>query len=299
MKHFESPSAKALPKRYALDSKALAVCAAMLAIALLSATVLSGFFSSANTYTGAFKILDDKRNTVLALTAASATASAALTLIPDDTCTPIAERLSEISRDFTYVVAALLLEKYLLTTIGFAFFTIIVPLCCAIFATSRFMSPLSLTRQTLGQAAFKLFAFGLVLFISTPASVFITSQIDSTYKDSIDSTVQTAREVTEAIQDSAETSERKDPENPLEFLQQRLEDLQVGVESISQSAAGALEWVKGLLGSFVEAFAVMLVTSIVIPVLVPVVIYLAFKLLNGQQPIVVQQTAPRHLPPAE
>jgi len=299
MKHFESPSAQVLRNRYALDSKALALCAAMLVIALLSATVLSGFFSSAGTYTDAFKTLDDKRNTVLALTAASATASAALTLIPDDTCTPIAERLSEISRDFTYVVAALLLEKYLLTTIGFAFFTIIVPLCCVIFAVSRFMSPLSLARQTLGQAAFKLFAFGLVLFISTPASVFITSQIDNTYKDSIDATVQTAQEVTEAIQDSAKTNERKDPENAWEFLQQRFEDLQVGVETISQGAVGALEWVRGLLGSFVEAFAVMLVTSIIIPILVPVVIYLAFKLLSGQQPIVVQQMAPRHLPPAE
>ena len=52
---------------------------------------------------------DEKRNTVIGLTAASAVASAALTLVPDDTCTPIAEQLSAISKDFSFVIAALLL----------------------------------------------------------------------------------------------------------------------------------------------------------------------------------------------
>lgn len=268
---------------------ALIVTAAMVIIALLSVTVLRGFFSSAETYTAAFEKLDEKRNTVIALTAASATASAALTLIPDDTCTPIAEQLSEISKDFTFVVAALLLEKYLLTTIGFSFFAVIVPICCILFAASRFMAQGSIARQASAQAAFKLFAFGLVLFIATPASVFVTSQIDETYKESIDTTMETAQQVTEAIESSSEDVVREEPENPLEYLQQRFEDLQTSMDTVSQTAASAVEWVKGLLGSFVEAFAVMLVTSIVIPILVPLVIYLAFKLLCDQQLIVLQQ----------
>lgn len=167
------------------------------------------------------------------------------------------------------------------------------------FAATRFMRPGNLAKQVCEQAAFKLFTFGLVLFIATLVSVFITGQIDNTYQESISATMQTAQDVAEAIQTTADEVERKDPENPIEFLLQTLGDLQASVDSVSQSAANAVERVKNLLGSLVEAFAVMLVPSIVIPAIVPIVICLAFKLLCDQQLIVLQQDSSHVLPPAE
>lgn len=284
-----------------ITRKSLIISTAMVLIALLSATVLSSFFSSTSTYEGMFQKLDEKRTTVLALTAASATASAALTLIPDDTCTPIAEQLAEISKSFTFVVAALLLEKYLLTIVGFSFFSILVPICCALVLTSQFLDSSQPAKHVLRHASLKLMAFGLVLLLATPASVFITTKIDETHKDSIDQTVTTAEQMSEILQaESSNADTRPEAQNPLEYLQQRVEDLQAAADSASQSASKALEWVKNLLGSFVEALAVMIVTSIVIPVLVPVIIYLAFKVLMDQQTIVVQQdVARRSLPPSQ
>lgn len=275
------------------------IVAVVLAVAaLLSVTVCAGFFSSTDTYQDMFKKLDDKRNTVLTLTAASATASAALTLIPDDTCTPIAEQLAEISKDFSFVVAALLLEKYLLTIIGFVFFTFVLPLSLVAFAASQFMERGTPVRRVFITTATRFLAFGLVLFIATPASIFVTDRIDATYQESIDATVNNAQKLSEAVEvfTKTEETEREAAKDPLEFIQQQLEGLESFANKTVASATGALEWVKGLLGGFIEAFAVMLVTSIIIPILVPIVIYLAFKILIGQQEIIVQQAVPA-LPP--
>lgn len=296
MQRFEGNSIIERPRIARVRPQALVIAAALVVVAVFSATVLAGFFSSTETYRGAFQKLDDKRNTVLALTAASATASAALTLIPEDTCTPIAEQLSEISKDFTFVIAALLLEKYLLTIIGFVFFGVVVPVCCLLFAFAQFMDREHPSRRMMQTGALRLLAFGFVLFIATPSSVFITSKIDETYQESIDATVQNAQQVTEALEVAANNTERQDPENPLEYLQQRLEDLQLVADKAVAGATGAIEWVKGLLGSFVEAFAVMIVTSVIFPILVPLLIYLAFKVLLDQQVVVVQPNQSSHRP---
>ncbi len=277
--------------------KAIYLTVALVIVSLVSATILSGFFSSTDTYAGMFQKLDEKRDTVVGLTAASAVASAALTLIPDDTCTPIAEQLSVISKDFSFVIAALLLEKYLLTIFGFSFFAVVVPICCLMFAATRFMERGSLMRQSLERGALRLFMFGLVLVVATPVSVFITSKIDDTYKESIEATMQTANAMSEIVDTATQEMEQANPENPVEFVQQRINELKTKVEQIPQIAGNAIEWVKALLGSFVEAFAVMMVTSVVIPILVPLVIYIAFKLLFDQQLVVLQQDV-RRLPAA-
>ncbi len=277
---------------------ALLVSAAMVVVALLSLLVLSPRFSATGTYEEMFRTLDKKKDTVLTLSAASAAASAALTLIPDDACTPIAERLSEISKDFTFVIAAILLEKYLPTTIGFALFSMLVPACCVLFAYTRFMSPTNPRRYTLSLTSAKLLAFGLALFLATPLSVLVTNRIDETYAESIDATVLAAQQASDAVETASSETQRTDPENPLEFFQQTLEGLMSVASTAVDSVTNTVGWVQGILNNFIEAFAVMMVTSVIIPILVPVGMYLLFKLLFGQQTVsVIPMPEQRALPP--
>ena len=299
MRHLhEGQSIDREPERSGGLARPIVITALMVVVSLVSVFVLSGIFSSTETYEDTFKTLDEKKTTVLSLSAASAATSAALTLIPDDACTPIAEQLADISKDFVYVIAAILLEKYLLTILGFSFFSIVVPVSCLLFAAVQFLDTGNPRVQMARRASIKLFVFGLVLFVATPTSVFVTSKIDETYADSINATIQSAEQATEAIEGAANETKRKDPENPLEFIQQKLEDLQSAAGGVIDGVNGAVDWVRGLLSSFIEAFAVMLVTSLIIPILVPVVIYLAFKMLFGQQQIVLvqPQEEPKALP---
>ena len=68
----------------------------------------------------AIQSLDDKKTTALELTAAATAASAAITLIPGDAGTPIADKLADLSSYFLIVVCAIYLEKYLVTITGLA-----------------------------------------------------------------------------------------------------------------------------------------------------------------------------------
>lgn len=78
----------------------------------------------------AIQSLDDKKTTTLELTAAATAASAAITLIPGDAGTPIADKLADLSSYFLIVVCAIYLEKYLVTITGLAAFKLLIPIGC-------------------------------------------------------------------------------------------------------------------------------------------------------------------------
>ena len=84
-----------------------------LIIALLSVFVFARFTTSTEYHAKTIQSLNEKKTTVMELTAASTAASAAITLIPGDTGTPIAEKLADLSSYFLVVLCALFLEKYL------------------------------------------------------------------------------------------------------------------------------------------------------------------------------------------
>ena len=286
--------------------KQMGFAAVLLIIAVISATLLNGIFSSDDTYSGAYQKLNEKRNNVIALTTVATGVSVAITTIgPDDAGTPVAEQLMVIARNFALVLAAIVLEKYLLGIMGTAFFGVIVPLCCVIAAATGFMKPTNPNRQVYRQAAIKLFALGLVLFLTTPASVYIASRIDETYQESIDATVEQGSEITAASNSNADASSEgdssavegesrgtgksddKEAANPFEFLTNFGDDVAKNVSSAVEGAtsvvAGAIAAAQNMVGNLIELFGVMLATSILIPILSPLVMYLAFKALFGQQ----------------
>lgn len=88
--------------------------------------------ASAETHAASLTALEEKQSTVLELAAASTAASAAITLLPGDAATPIAEKLADISGYFLLALCAIYLEKYLLTVTAYAAFRLLVPrpACC-------------------------------------------------------------------------------------------------------------------------------------------------------------------------
>lgn len=107
-------------------------------IALISIFGVSRAAASPEFHAKTIESLDEKRNTVMELTAASTAASAAITLIPGDTATPIAEKLADLSTYFLVVLCAIYLEKYLVTITGYAAFSILIPAACVLYMVSVF-----------------------------------------------------------------------------------------------------------------------------------------------------------------
>ena len=85
----------------------------LIIIGILSATVVTNWSTATKTHEKSVAVLDEKKEDVLKLTGAAMSSSAAITLIPGDVATPIAEKLADLSGYFLIVLCAVYLEKYL------------------------------------------------------------------------------------------------------------------------------------------------------------------------------------------
>ena len=91
-------------------------------IALLSVTVVSDYATSLEVHAVTLEELDEKKMTALGLTASVTAVSTAISAIPGDAATPIAEQISELTTPLLIIVCAIYLEKFLLTTLGYVSF---------------------------------------------------------------------------------------------------------------------------------------------------------------------------------
>lgn len=206
--------------------------------------------------------LDEKRNTVLTLAGAATASSTALTLLKDDWATPIANELAELSVYFMIILAAIVLEKYMITLSGLLFFQYIVPIVCVLIIGNIIWRNTEWTRVL----AFKLLAFGLALFLLVPACVQVCRVIEGTYDTSIQAAMESAQNATEFTK----------PEN-----EEEKNIFQKALSSVTDTLTAAAESVKNILNNFIEAIAIMLITSCVIPILIVVIFVWIINSLTG------------------
>ena len=215
-------------------------------IALLSFFVIARFTSSTEFNAKTIQSLDDKKTTVMELTAASTAASAAITLIPGDVGTPI---------------ACVFFSGYLLWR-----------------------------KEILRVVAQKFLLFGLAVYLVIPASVKVADMIETTYASSIESTIETAKQTTDEIESesgesgqvddkssnekSQSDSDSDSKENAGGFFSGLFNKVQEGVSTATAN-------VENVLNNFIEALAILLVTSCLIPILVLIFFVWLVKMLLG------------------
>ena len=254
-------------------------------IALLSFFVIARFTSSTEFNAKTIQSLDDKKTTVMELAAASTAASAAITLIPGDVGTPIANKLADLSSYFLIVFSAIYLEKYLVTITGYAAFKILVPIACVFFS-----GYLLWRKEILRVVAQKFLLFGLAVYLVIPASVKVADMIETTYASSIESTIETAKQTTDEIESetgesgqvddkssnekSQSDSDSDSKENAGGFFSGLFNKVQEGVSTATAN-------VENVLNNFIEALAILLVTSCLIPILVLIFFVWLVKMLLG------------------
>ena len=254
-------------------------------IALLSFFVIARFTSSTEFNAKTIQSLDDKKTTVMELAAASTAASAAITLIPGDVGTPIANKLADLSSYFLIVLCAIYLEKYLVTITGYAAFKILVPIACVFFS-----GYLLWRKEILRVVAQKFLLFGLAVYLVIPASVKVADMIETTYASSIESTIETAKQTTDEIESetgesgqvddkssnekSQSDSDSDSKENAGGFFSGLFNKVQEGVSTATAN-------VENVLNNFIEALAILRVTSCLIPILVLIFFVWLVKMLLG------------------
>lgn len=248
-------------------------------IALVSNIVLSKNYSSPK-YTVNKKTityLDEKKTTALELCAGATALSAAITLIPGDTGTPIAEKLTDLSGYFLIVVSAIYLEKYLLTILGALTFRWLIP--AAMIAIALYFG---IRRDFFWKLGVKILIFGLAVYAVIPVSVHVSQLIYNTSQESIDTTLAETENLISQTEGNAQSSTESDQNSGDEgFFAGLVDKAKDTIEQAKDTASIATEQFKYMLNKFIDGLAVLIVTTCLIPILVMVFFVWIVKMILG------------------
>ena len=229
--------------------------------ALLSEFVGRPHFENVETWSSTIEVIDAKKDNVLALTTSTIALSAAISALPDDTGTPVAEQLTQLSGNLGIVLAVLYLEKYLLTVLGFLSFGVLGPAAFVLLAASLLAHGRLSTGHTLFILGVRILLVGIIAVTVVPASVWVTQRIDETYQISISQT-EPEGSAEESEPAGGESQENKNFwESIAGGAAQLVSNLKDDIKSVTD---GVVEQVTNL----IEGAIVMIVTSCLVPLLV-------------------------------
>ena len=280
-----------------------------LLIAILSFAVFSNYAASDKIHNDTIATLQAKQDKVLQLSAASTAIAAGASLVLGDRAVAVSNKLLDLTGYFIIILSAILLEKYLVTVMGLVSFKIIIPIACIIFSLFTIID-----RENMRKLAVKLVTFALVAFMVIPFSVVISNVIENTYGNTINKTIEAGeslKEELEVFNDNAiddvnsgsaisnyekeetveDASSSDESGNVFERIGKGLGELVSGAKDKTASAIGnvvktvtgkAKEWIDKLttqLNNMIDAIAVMIVTTCVIPLLVIIFLIWIVKML--------------------
>jgi len=245
-----------------LTSKNIFVVLALLVIAIVSFTVVSKYATSVEVHSSSIAALDDKKMKAMELTAGVAATSTAISALPGDAATPIAEQVSELTGPLLIVVCAIYLEKFLLTTIGLVAFKFLIPFACLLGIIYIFT-----TKTVAKTLAIKFVVFALAISLVIPVSVKVTELIEVTFEETITQTYESADVITSEAEKS---SEEENTNRFAEFL-----------KGIGDSVSNLAENAKNALSVFIDAIAVLIITTCVIPMVVILFFLWIIKMIFG------------------
>ena len=184
---------------------------AALAIKILSLTLVAAlsFFVAttklpeSNFVKDSLESLEDTSNTVMKLSAATLSASLAISALPDDFATPLADSLADMNIYFIAILVVLFLEKILIRYGMKAAFAILIPLAC--FVGILFIAT---KKNILKGLAIRLCVLGLAVAFVVPCNTHITnivaSDLTAYVNDTIEETEGGAGKLNEAMEGGAE-----------------------------------------------------------------------------------------------
>ena len=243
-----------------LNSKTIITVIALIIVTVLSIFVIAPFASSAKTHANSIKTLDEKKITVMELTAATAGSATALAAIPGDFTTPVSNQILQLSSYLLIVIGAIFLEKVLLTLTGFVAFKFLIPIACLLYAIYIFVE-----KEFLRNLALKLIAFGIVITLIVPVSVSVSNLIEKTHKDSITQTVEDAKNAQNEVNQTEVEESQGDNGNIWDTVTSKVKE---GISNIGEGASKVIKKGEELLNKFIDAIAILLITSCVIPIVV-------------------------------
>jgi hypothetical protein len=196
--------------------------------------------------------VEDSKDTVMRFAAATLSASVAITLLPDDVATPLADSLADMNIYFVAILMLLFFEK-ILVVYGFKLAAIMIPVACAIYALS-----VILKRDTLKSLAVRLSVLVLAVALVVPCSTHITNYVAADLTQYVEATITSTEDGADKVNEAMDVGE----------------DEKTIFEKLSESFKTAINDVSDLMLHFqnsirkcMNSIAILLMTNCLMPIL--------------------------------
>lgn len=241
------------------DFKKIMIAALLVLLAVGSFTLAAPWAADPDTHKHTIEQTEERISSVMTLSGGAAAASATLSLMPGDMCTPLSEQLAELAKYFLLILSALYLEKFLITLSGYITFMFLIPLACLLVAAAVLFGKTNFTRT-----AAKITLIGLIIFMIVPASVTLSDMVYRTQADKVDQTIEEC--------------------NDLELVGDSDKGL---LNELTTITTNTVDKITSFLDNLLESLAVMIVTSCIIPLLVfAFLIWLVKIIFSANAPVI-------------
>jgi len=222
-------------------------------IAVFSACVLANLLPNAGFMKTTLESLESSQKTVLEFSGATISASVALSALPNDFGTPVANLFAEMNKYAAFILAVVLFEKIILAN-GIRFALLFgVPAACLLYILSLFSK-----KETARNIASKIAALSLAVVLVIPVSNYVVCRVGEHYMEYVESTIEETEKNSGVIEDAAAGSEEKTVFEKLE-------------EAFQNAAGGITDLVnnfKNLAKRCSASIAILFLNTVIAPLLV-------------------------------
>ncbi|MBG9982828.1 hypothetical protein HZY86_06885 [Aerococcaceae bacterium DSM 111020] len=249
--------------------------------------------------------LDDMKNSVLAILSISTLTSTLISALPGDMATPLAENIAGVADYLLLVFGGIWLQRYVFLSFTGVLLRFVIPLGIGSNTVANVLEQLGFDPSGLikvKKIEKNITIFSLATILIVPTTIFITSQMEETYQEQIQTTInqseETQAEVNEvAIENESQSVEESTEENQNEeknLLEQASEAFNSGVDnlnefandavgsvtnSLTSSANNLVEQTKTTFNNLIDTAAMLIIVNCIIPMIVYVFLIWLMKAL--------------------
>lgn len=254
------------------DKRKKIIIAILIVTMLLSIFVAPFIVEKLNIIDRTENILDGKKNTVVAVTATSAVISVAVSAIPGEATTPIANQIAELGNFFIIVLIAIYLLKLLLLVSTSLSFKLLFPAACLLFAASLFSNG-----NYFRNLAVRILILGLIIFLTVPISVGTMNVVDTALKT--EERIETV--ISEEKIDNNIEQDDQDQESDSGFWVNITDQVKDAADNVANATKGIIQKANDKFNELIDIVASLIITCCVIPLLVIVFLAWVLKMLFG------------------
>lgn len=222
-------------------------------VAVFSFCVLANKVSETKWIENTVESLDESKNTIMEFSGATIATSLAISALPDDFASPLANTLTDMNKYFVFIFAVLFVEKLIVVEgikISFAY---MIPIACVLYVLSI------MSRKTLyKEFATKIAILAIAVVVVVPFSTHFTETICDDYLVYVDETIAEAEAGAAKVNDVMVESGG----NTNIF-----DKLSKVFETAIKDVTMLLDYFNNVIKKCVNSIAIMMVTTFVLPLL--------------------------------